>query len=425
MPAPRSRPGIGDPARTLPLEPLDEAASTSPGAAITSPTGTRTASRRGPARVTFRWRPLARGLWVAAAATLGLSGSLPRLWDVTEAQSPISYRLTAALAGGLALLARARRPPGEPAIHDRQVDYLVGLPLLALAAAELSVPPARFDDRYWNAHADLLALPLLAAGAITLVFGTRALWRQRVTLTVWLLVLAPLTSGAVRRLSDWLAWPALALARTSGSWLGGWDVVASPPGHPGRLGGDGLPGTVLRVADGPGGTVAFDGATHGLVGGLGALAVIVLVAATAASWRGAARRALSAAAVCVVTILGRIGVAVVAGRAGGPASARTVLGDGGDLVTFGLIVATLGGLGLAAGARHAARGGERGTARGGARPAAGRPPVARAYPALLLVALVCGGLAALDIPGNRNLDQWRPTLDAARPDPRPAGEAPR
>ncbi len=397
-------------------------APTHPGAAITAPTGTRMASRSGPARVGRWWRPLARGLWIAAAATLALSGSLPRLWDATEAQSPTSYRLTAALAGGLALLARARRPPGEPAIHDRQVDYLVGLPLLALAAAQLSVPPARFDDRYWSAHADLLALPLLAAGAITLVFGTRALWRQRGTLTVWLLVLAPLTSGMVRRLSDWLARPALALATAGGSWLGGWDVVTSPPSHPGRLGGDGLPGTVLRVADGPGGTVAFGGATHGLVGGLGALAVIVLVAATAASWQGAARRALSAAAVCVVMILGRIGVAIVAGLAGGPASARTVLGDGGDLITLGLVLATVGGLGLAAGARPAARG----DVRGGVRPAApGRPPVARAYPALLLVALVCGGLAALDIPGNRDLDQRRATLDAARPDPRPAGEAAR
>lgn len=344
-------------------------------------------------RVAVRWQSHARGLWVAAAAALALSGSLPRLWDATEAQDPTAYRLTAVIVGGLALLARARRAPGEPGIHDRQVDYLIGLPLLVLAAAELAVPPARFHERFWTAHADLLALPLLAAGAITVVFGTRALWRQRVTLVAWLLVLAPLPADTARQLSDWLAWPVLALARAAGGQVG--RLTASPPGD-----------TIIHVAGGSGGDIAFGGALRGLAGALAAAVLVILFAATATSRRGALGRALVTAAVCSVAIGGRIGIAVVVGAVGGPADAEVVLGRGGDLVTLGLILLTTGGLGLAVCRRRThptAR-------RPGASRAGGRPPVPRAQVALALVALACAGLAALDVAGNRD------TGPASQPD---------
>jgi hypothetical protein len=353
--------------------------------------------------VAARWRALARGLWVAAAGALALSGSLPRLWEALGERDPSAYRLTAVLAGAVALLARARRAPGEPSIHDRQVDYLIGLPLLLLAAGELTVPPARFHGRFWASHADLLALPLLAGGAIAVVFGTRVLWRQRVTLAAWAVILIPFPADAIRRACEVLSWPALALAREVGTWPGGWQVIASPPGDTViRLGGHTTTVTSTVASD-----VAFGGATRGLAGALAAVAMVIVFAATATSWGGALRRALATAGVCAVTLAGRILVAVVAGVLAGPSGASTVLGRGGDIVTLALVLAAVVGIGVTAGTRRTRRGARRaGQAR------AGRPAVPRALAALALVALVCAGLAVLDVTGNRTVSTG-PTSSAA------------
>ncbi|SNQ49235.1 conserved membrane hypothetical protein [Frankia canadensis] len=356
-------------------------------------------------RAAIRWRVLTRGLWVAAAAAAALAGGLPRLWDAALAQGPAAYRLAAVLAGALALLARARRRPGEPSIHDRQIDYLVGLPLLLLAAGELTVPPARYGDRFWAAHADLIALPLLAAGAITVVFGTRALWRARVPLAAWAAVLVPWPQSVLHPLSDGLAWPALAVARAAATLPGGWQVVASPPGD-----------TIIRVTGSPAGDVALGGATRGLAGGLTVAVLVVLTAATATGWREAPRRALASGAVCALAIVGRLLVAVLAGAVAGPSGARVVLGHTGDLVTLTLLLAAVAGPGLAAGP-----GRTRGVARRPAtgRVAAARPAVPRARVALALVAVVCAGLAALDVAGNRQVT--RPPEQEAGRHPGPAG----
>jgi hypothetical protein len=104
-----------------------------------------------------------------------------------------------------------------------------------------------------------------------------------------------------------------------------------------------------------------------------------------------------AAAVCAAAIVGRILLASLVGAAAGPGGANAVLGWVGDLVTLGVIAIA----GTAIGLRQVGAG----TA-GGRAPAAGhrvrrRPPVPRARLALAVLALVCAGLAVLDITGNR------------------------
>ena len=397
--------GLVDPADGVSLAsgmPTAGGADGAPGAGRPAePAAGRPARATRPVRLTVRWRPLGRGTCVAAGAALTLSGCLPRLWDAATTRDPSAYRLTALLAGALALLARTRRAADEPDIHDRQVDYLVGLPLLVLAAGVLSVPPARYHGPFWLAHADLLALPLLAAGAIAVVFGTRALWRQRLTLTAWLGVLVPLTAPAARKAADVLAAPALALARLAGTGLGGWHAVASPPGD-----------AVMRA--GSGGEIAYGPALRGVAGVLAAAAIVIVFAATATSRRGLSRRALASAAVCVAAITGRILLATLVGAAGGPGGANAVLGWAGDLVTLGVIAAAGAAIGLrqlgtgAPGGRAAAAGGRR-TRR--------RAPVPRARLALAVLALVCAGLAVLDIAGNRTAAR----SDASRSDAAQSG----
>lgn len=80
------------------------------------------------------------------------------------------------------ILVRALLPHDEPDIHDRYLDYMIGLPLLAAALVMVLVLPIRLSSFYWLWRIDLLSLPLFVAGAVCTVFGLRALWRIRVAI---------------------------------------------------------------------------------------------------------------------------------------------------------------------------------------------------------------------------------------------------
>jgi hypothetical protein len=351
-------------------------ASEEPGPAEPSPPGGRR-------RAAVSWSLLGRGVCVAVVASAALAGCLPRLWDAARDQDPSACRLAVLLAGVLMLLARSRPRPDEPDIHDRQVDYLVGLPLLATAAAVLTVLPARFPDRFWAMHADLLAVPPLLAGAIAVTFGTRALWRQRATLAVWPFLLAPYPAGATRRVAESLGRPELALAHLTGPRLAGWGVVSSSPGD------------LVAVPAGARGEVAFGAATHGLAGGLAALCVVLLVTA-AADRRDALARAAVAALGCGLVLAVRVLLAVIVGTVSGAAGAGAVLGPTGDLLTLTAMLSVAAGL-----AGRAIRTRGRGRAPGTGPRRARRAAVPRAHAALVVLALVCAGLAFLDVAGNR------------------------
>jgi exosortase/archaeosortase family protein len=90
----------------------------------------------------------------------------------------------------------------EPAIHDRQLDYIVGVPLVAGAVVIAYALPARLSTMFWVWRIDLLSLPLFAAGTVALVFGVRALWRMRAAVA-FLLLAWPLPYTTV--LDRWLA----------------------------------------------------------------------------------------------------------------------------------------------------------------------------------------------------------------------------
>jgi exosortase/archaeosortase family protein len=126
-------------------------------------------------RATPFWRAAAVILCVVAAYHY----SLLTLVQEMGQQTPLAYLglipLIALLLG--VVLARPRR--GEPQIHDRYLDYIIGVPLLALAMALLVLAPGALPSLYWLHRLDLLSLPLFVAGAISLAFGTRTLVRIR------------------------------------------------------------------------------------------------------------------------------------------------------------------------------------------------------------------------------------------------------
>jgi exosortase/archaeosortase family protein len=106
--------------------------------------------------------------------------SLSTLFRTLQSDTPLAYLgLVPVLALGLAAT-RARPAPNEPDIHDRQVDYIVGIPLLLTSLAVNIVLPVKLSSFFWIWRVDLLAFPLFVAGTIALLFGVRTLWRGRI-----------------------------------------------------------------------------------------------------------------------------------------------------------------------------------------------------------------------------------------------------
>lgn len=111
-----------------------------------------------------------------------------------------------------------RPPPVEPQIHDRYLDYILGGTLLGLAVGSLLFLPTSLSIFFWSWRLDIVSLVLFFAGTISIVCGSRALWRYRIPLVLLM-----------------LAWPVLLTTpspRTAGGGPG-WGVplgiIALPP----------------------------------------------------------------------------------------------------------------------------------------------------------------------------------------------------
>jgi exosortase/archaeosortase family protein len=127
-------------------------------------------------RTTIQWAALIVSVIVA------YSYSLTTLVQTAGLETPLAYvSLVPLIALGLAAV-RARPTRPEPAIHDRQVDYIVGVPLIILAMAINLWLPGKLSAMFWVWRLDLFSLPFFVAGAVSIIFGTRILWRQKLAI---------------------------------------------------------------------------------------------------------------------------------------------------------------------------------------------------------------------------------------------------
>lgn len=140
-------------------------------AEVALPTLAATRTRR-------EWAPLVRPLLAISIVLVAFHQSLLTLLEGLQLDTPIAH-LALVPVISLLLMAAKRRPGKEPPIHDRQVDWIVGLPLVIGPLVMNNVLPRHFSTDYWVWRIDLLSLPLFVAGVIALVFGLRTLWRLR------------------------------------------------------------------------------------------------------------------------------------------------------------------------------------------------------------------------------------------------------
>jgi exosortase/archaeosortase family protein len=127
------------------------------------------------------WRPWVRPVIALTLIAVAYHTSLTTLFESMRLDTPLAHLALVPLIA-LALAAVYRRADSGPPIHDRQLDWIVGLALAGTAAAANVVLPARLSTQFWEWRIDLLTLPVFTGGVVALLFGVRTLWRNRVAI---------------------------------------------------------------------------------------------------------------------------------------------------------------------------------------------------------------------------------------------------
>lgn len=149
-------------------------------------------------------------LWPAAGillATLVIYHlTLGSFADYLRLETPLAYLpLLPLFTVGLALLT-ARRHRNAPALRDRHIDMLVGLPLLLVAVALITVVPTIASTYYWTNRPDVLSMAFFVAALIVLCYGVNWAWRLRSSLVflvlMWPALYLHVMAGLMQRFTD-------------------------------------------------------------------------------------------------------------------------------------------------------------------------------------------------------------------------------
>jgi exosortase/archaeosortase family protein len=165
-------------------------------------------------RSAFDWRPMVRPTIAILLITIAYRTSFAKLFESMRLDTPLAHLALVPFIA-LALAAVSRRADAGPPIHDRQLDWILGLTLAGTATVANIVLPGRLSTQFWEWRVDLLTLPFFTAGVVTLLFGARALWKHR--LAVLFLFLAwpyPYSKVLDRWLGDFTQGTVWALDKT-------------------------------------------------------------------------------------------------------------------------------------------------------------------------------------------------------------------
>jgi exosortase len=132
-------------------------------------------------------------------------------------QTPLAYLALVPLIALILGITRMRLEGRGLSIHDRQVDWIVGTTLLAVAGAVLILVPGPTSSTFWLQRIDLLTLPIFVAGMVTLLFGIRRTWSLKgpiaFLLLAWPVPYAVLLGGAIGAFTELTARLVAALTR--------------------------------------------------------------------------------------------------------------------------------------------------------------------------------------------------------------------
>ena len=130
------------------------------------------------------WANAHRALWPAAAilavTVVAYNLTLGSLFDYLRLETPLAYLpLLPLFAIGIGLFTAYRYRKAPATIRDRQVDLLLGIPMLVMALVMITVVPALASTYYWSNRPDVLSMALFVSGLLTIFYGITWLWRLK------------------------------------------------------------------------------------------------------------------------------------------------------------------------------------------------------------------------------------------------------
>jgi exosortase len=162
------------------------------------------------------WRPHLRAAALLVAVLLAYHYSLATLLRGIGLETPLAYLALVPVIALILAWVRLTREPAPIPIHDRQVDYIVGVTLLAIAMAVAILAPPSLSTSFWLNRYDLLGLPFFVAGLIAILYGLRRLWALKVPIgflfLAWPVPYAPLVGDGMRAFADLTAAAAVMLS---------------------------------------------------------------------------------------------------------------------------------------------------------------------------------------------------------------------
>jgi exosortase/archaeosortase family protein len=120
-----------------------------------------------------------RGIVLVASVALAYNYSLETLTRGLGLETPLAYLALVPLIALLLGVVNFRLQPYLRPIHDRQLDWILGLFLIAVAASIDLLLPSAYSADFWLHRIDMIGLPFFAAGMVALLYGTRRLWALR------------------------------------------------------------------------------------------------------------------------------------------------------------------------------------------------------------------------------------------------------
>ena len=151
-----------------------------------------------------RWLP---AIGLVLAAVVAYHYTLSSMVDYLVLDTPLAYLpLLPLFAIGIAYFTVWRYRGTPPPTRDRQLDLLIGIPVLAVAAALITVVPTLASTYYWTDRADVLSLAIFVAGAVIVLYGTTWFWRLRTALLflvlMWPALYLHLLAGVMQTFTD-------------------------------------------------------------------------------------------------------------------------------------------------------------------------------------------------------------------------------
>ena len=160
------------------------------------------------------WRFAARHreAWPAVAiivATLAAYHfTLASMFDFLRLDTPLAYLpLLPLFCLGIAVVTARRWEHAPRPIQDRQIDFLVGIPMVVVALLLITLAPVIASAYYWTDRADVLSLALFAAGATIIGYGITWFWRLKASfiflVLMWPALYLHLMAGVMQQFANW------------------------------------------------------------------------------------------------------------------------------------------------------------------------------------------------------------------------------